>query len=170
MRKIYYILIVILFFSFFRCSDAIAVKGLKFSVYFDKTEYKKTDPININFKLENKGKTDIYVNKRFYINSKDAPREQREVYLLVTSPSGEKLPCKISHETGLPKTDYFVLLKPGEEVSLERKRNIKYYFDFNTPGKYKIIAVYQNIYGKEIGIDAFKDKIESNPVTIEIVE
>lgn len=170
MRTIYIILILVAFFLFCQCNDAIAAKGMRFSISFDKSEYTQKDPIKINFKLENKGKADIYVNKRLYINSEDSSKGQREVYLLVTSPSGEKLPCKISHETGLPKTDYFVLLKPGEEVKLERERNIKYYFDFNTTGKYKIIAVYQNIYGEEIGIDAFKDEIKSKRVTIEIIK
>jgi len=169
--KIIYIFLVsgLLFLSC-QHSDAAAEKGLELSISLDKSEYKKNEPININFKLENKTKKPIYANKRFYINSEESAAGQREIYLSVTSPSGEKLPCKISYETGMPKSDYFALLNPGEEVSAEYNRNIAYYFDFTQPGTYAITAVYQNIYGGEIGIDAFKEKIISKPLKIKIVE
>jgi hypothetical protein len=144
-------------------------RDLKFSASFDKNEYKKDEPIAVEFKLENKGKKAIYVNKRFYLTSEEN-QKNGEVYLSIVSPSGEKLPCKASYETGLPKSDYFVSLNPGEGVNSERKFSINYYFDFKAPGTYKIAAVYQNKYGQEIGLDTFKDKIESAPVTIKIVE
>lgn len=155
---------------FSRQLDAKPGLALQFYLSFDKNEYKTNEPIYINFKLRNKGNKPVYVNKRFYVNSKDSKPEDREVYLRITSPSGEKLLCKASYDTGFPKTDYFVLLKPKEEITSERKKNLKAYFDLNVPGEYKVIAIYQNIYGPEIGVDAFKDKITSEPVTIKIVE
>ena len=155
------------------CQALAESKALELSLSFDKAEYKKTDAISVTFKLENKGKKPVYVNERFYVNSKYSSKEHREIYLSVTSPSGEELAFNESRATddvGLPKTDYFVLLEPGEEVILERPRNIKYYFDFDEPGTYKIVGVYQNSYGDEIGLDVFKKKVQSEPLEIKIVE
>jgi len=169
--KIFTILLISgVFFFFAQCNEAIADKDLEFSVSFDKDEYEKSDPIQTTFQLKNKSKKPIYVNKRFYLNSEDSPKEDREVYLSVVSPSGGKLPFKTSYKTGLPRSDYFVLLESGEEAASERARNIKYSFDFNELGTYKITAFYQNVYGKEIGVDAFQDKLVSETILIKIVE
>ena len=159
-----------IFFFFIQCSDAIGGKNLELSISFDKDEYKKSDSIQITFRLKNKSKDPIYVNKRFYLGSEESPKEDKEVWLSVISPSGEKLPLKTSYKTGLPKSDYFIILEPGEEVALERPRNIKYSFDFNELGTYKITAFYENVYGKEIGLDSFQDKIKSKTISIRIVE
>lgn len=160
----------VLYLLFSQVNDVFAYRGLEISISFDRDEYRQSDPVYINFKIENKRKRPVYVNKRFYLNSEESPEKHREVYLTVQSPSGEELVCKASYETGLPKTDYFVLLKPDEETISDRKQNIKGYFDFKETGLYKITAIYQNIYGKEIGIDALKDMLISKPVTIRIVE
>jgi hypothetical protein len=164
-------IILVYFVIFLNMFPADAAKNpIRFSVSFDKKEYKQNEAININFKLKNISKRPIYVNKRFHINSEESPKEEKEVFLTVISPSGEKLPCKLSYGTGLPRSDHFVLLYPGEEVEMDRKRNIKYYFDLKDIGTYKIIATYQNVYGEEIGFDVFKEKIKYKPVTIKIVE
>lgn len=154
----------------FQQLEAKSNLSLKFSVFFDKNEYKTDEPIYISFKLINTHKKPVYVNKRYYLNSENSKPEDREVYLRVTGPSGNELPCKSSYSTGFPKTDYFVLLNPKEEAVSERKKNLKAYFDLMAPGKYNIIAVYQNIYGAEIGIEVFRDEIKSKPVTIKVVE
>lgn len=146
-------------------------KGVRFNITLDKSEYKKTDSIQVTLTLENNDKKPVYVNTRFYINKEDSPKKEREVYFIVTSPSGEKLPHRErSYETGLPKTDYFVLLKPGEEISAQRKCYLKGYFDIKDPGTYKITAVYQNVHGAEIGIGAFEGAVKSETVTMKIVE
>ena len=151
-------------------SGMTAEAPLELTISFDKDEYKQSDPIYINFKLKNKGKNPIYVNDRFFLNSESSKKKDREVYLSVVSPKGKELPCKASYETGLPRTDNFVLLKPQEEASPKRKRGVKHYFDFKESGVYKITAVYQNVYGREIGVGAYKGKIVSKPVTIKIVK
>ncbi len=144
---------------------------LQFSISFDKDEYKTKDPIYVNFELKNKGSKPVYVNKRFYVSSEDSDLKDREVFFQIKGPSGEKLPYKASYYgTGFPKTDYFVLLGPKEGTISERKKNLKAYFDLSVPGIYKVTAVYQNMYGPEIGIDAFGDKIKSKPVTIKVAE
>ena len=167
-----FILVFIIIISLISPSNIYArsKKSLELSLIFDKSEYTKKDDIVLNFSLKNTGKKDVYVNKRFFLNSKEASNENREVYLIVESPSGEKLPYKGSSEAGLPRTDDLVLLAPGKEVKLSREKNIKHLFDFNESGEYRITAVYQNVYGKEIGINAVKNKIVSKPVVIKITE
>ena len=149
-----------------KCESSSA--NLKFSIVLEKREFKSTEPINVSFKLKNTGKDAVYVNKRFFASAEDLPKEKRDVYFIVVSPSGKKLPCKIHYTTGFPKTDYFVLLKPQEEVESKWKRNLRTYFDFSEPGEYKVTAVYENSYGSEIGLDTFKGKLVSKPVTIKI--
>ena len=150
--------------------NAKSALALELIVFFDKDEYKTNEPIYINFKLKNTGDKAVYVNKRFYINSESSEPQDREVFLRIIGASGEKLPPKTGYDTGFPKTDYFVLLKPKEEVISERKKNLKAYFDLKTPGEYKVTAIYQNIYGQEIGLETFKEKITSKPVAIRILE
>ncbi|MBU1061606.1 MAG: hypothetical protein KJ957_01600 [Candidatus Omnitrophica bacterium] len=175
MRITYIILLLLaIILPLCQCGKVIAKdESLELSLSFEKTEYKKTDPIPVVFKLENKGKKPIYANKRFYVNSKSSPETHREIYLSATSPSGEDLPFKesrVSEDIGLPKTGYLVLLNTGEEISSDRPRDIKYYFDFKELGTYKITGVYQNSYGEEIGLDTFKNKVQSDAVEIKIVE
>ena len=149
---------------------AAGAKDLSFTISPDKSEYSKRDPINISFKLKNKGKKAVHVNRRFYINSEEAEEGEREVYFTVTSPGGEKLPCKHKSDTGFPRTDNFILLGPGQEIKGERPKNIKHLFDFKQQGVYKVLATYKNSYGKEIGLDTFREKIDSEPIKIRIVE
>ena len=163
----------IVFSLFWQCDNVLAgdrdVLGLSLSFKEKKKEYSKLDPIYISLKLTNESNKGIYINKRFFVNSEDS--SQGEIYLSVISPPGEKLPCVIpSRNIGLPKTDYFMNLEPGQEVSSEREVDIKNYFDFSTPGEYKISAIYQNVYGEEIGINAYTNKVKSDIVIIEIVE
>ena len=144
--------------------------GLKFSVSLDKAEYKKSEQIYVSFELENEGKKQVYVNKRFHINTEGSPKEEKEVYLIVTGPSREKLPCKNTYDTGLPRTDHLALLKRGEKAVSEGKKNLKIHFDIKEPGTYTVMAVYKNVYGKEIGVDAFEGELKSASVTIKITE
>lgn len=150
--------------------DGLSAAVLDFSISLDKKEYKKGDPINVEYKLKNVSKTPIYVNKRFFVNSEKSNKKQREIYFKITSPSKEKLEFKQEFETGYPKLDYFVLLNPDEEIASERPRNMKYYFDFDETGQYEIIGVYQNFCGNEIGLDTYKGKGKSSSVTITVTE
>ena len=150
------------------CSAQPPLK-MDFSIVLEKSECKLQEPIYANFKLENKGTAAAYVNKRFYLGSEESPKDKKEVFLIITSPSSTKLFCKYSYETGLPKSEYFELLQPGKEVSSEFKRDLRSYFDFTETGVYQIVAVYQNVYGKELGLDVFADKVISKPVSLKIL-
>lgn len=143
---------------------------LKFSGILDKTEYSDDEPINITLSLKNTGELPVMVNKRFYISSQEADKNQKDVYFILTSPSGEKLPCKYFYETGYPKTEYFKLLTPGEEIKSENPRNLKGFFEIKEPGVYQLSAIYENVFGPEIGLDTFKDKLVSETIKFTIVE
>lgn len=148
-----------------------AAEGIQLILSFEKEEFKQDEALNAEFILKNTGQDPVYVNKRFQVGSKDFPAKDREIYMKVISPAGEDLPYKASnYEMGLPKSDYFVLLGRGEEANIERKRNIKGYFDFTETGEYRITATYENTYGAEIGLDTVKGPVESGPVIIRITE
>ena len=157
-------------FIFYQPGSLLAARGVELIISSDKDEYILNDPIYIIFKLKNRSKKPIYVNHRMFLSSKENPKETKEIFLTVVAPSGEELPCKTSYDTGYPRTDHFLLLDPGQEIERERKQGIKHLFDFKEAGGYKITATYENVYGSEIGIDAFKKRIESRPITIKIVE
>lgn len=170
---ILYIRIMIAGLGLLSCSQqaclAAPAADLKFSIILDKNEYNLGDPVFANFKLQNKGRKPVYVNKRFYINCPDQPKESKEISLLITSPSTKKLACNYSYRTGFPKSEYFELLEPGKEITSEWKRDLRTYFNFDEAGIYKITAIYENVYGKEIGLDAFRDKLTST-VSLKIVK
>ncbi len=158
---------------FFSCSTMLFASHegpLEFEISFEKDKFTPQDALSMSMKLKNTGKKAIYVNERFFLNSEISSDGQREVYLIVESPSGEQLECKNTFETGLPRTSQFVLLEPGEDAEIDRKKNIKFFFDFAKPGKYTITGVYQNVYGDEIGVDAYKGEVISKPVIIEVTE
>jgi hypothetical protein len=142
---------------------------LKFSLVLEKTQYSSEDPININFSLKNLGPSPVMVNQRFYISAQSAAKNQKEVYFELTSPTGAKLLCQHFYETGYPKTEYFKLLAPNEEARSEYPRNLKGFFEINEPGTYTLVAVYQNVFGSEIGLDTFKEQLVTEPVKFTIV-
>jgi hypothetical protein len=137
---------------------------LKLSLLLEKTEYSADEPINTILSLKNLGSSSIIVNQRFYISSQSVAKNQREVYLELTSPSGTKLACQHFYETGYPKTEYFKLLAPGEETKSEYPRNLRGFFEITEPGTYTVVAVYQNVFGSELGLDTFKEQLVSEPV------
>jgi len=139
-----------------------------FTATLDKAEYTAEEPINLVFALKNQSKNPVYVNKRFYFGSEEAPRNQKEVYVTITAPSGEKLPYKFPYETGYPKTDYFTLLEPAQEVKADYPRNLRGNFEFKEEGTYTVTSVYQNTFGRELGLDVFQGKLTAEPVRFQI--
>jgi hypothetical protein len=138
--------------------------SIVFTAILDKSEYVSDEPVDIIFILRNQGKNPVYVNKRFFLSSEAALKNQKEVYATITSPSGKNLSFKSPYETGYPKIDYFVLLEPGQEVQSEYPRNLRGNFEFTEPGTYTVTAVYQNTFGRELGLDVFGGKLTAEPV------
>jgi hypothetical protein len=146
-----------------------AENQIKFSLTLDKAEYTLQEPVNLTFTLKNLGKEPVMVSKRFYIGDPQAAVNQRDIYLTLVSSTGEKITGKYFYPTGYPKTDYFQLLGPNEEVKSEYTRNLYGYFELKEPGIYTVSAVYQNAFGAEIGLDTFKEPLASEPVKFTIV-
>ena len=151
-------------------SPVHAAGVFKFTATLDKMEYKINEPILITFTLKNESKSAVYANKRFAIGLESSPKQKADVGLLVTSPFGEELTSPYNYEAGLPKSDDFVLLEPGKEVKSENPRNLGGFFEFNEPGTYKIVAVYQNFFGPEIGLEVFREELTSQPVSLTIIK
>lgn len=143
---------------------------LEFRISLDKDTYTRSEPIHATFRLVNTGKTPVWVNTRFHLRSEQAPPEEREVVLRVTSPAGEPLLCKFDYDTGVPKTDDFTLVQPGEEAVAEHPRDLRSYFEFKDLGTYAIVGVYQNVFGQEIGLTTFTGPLSSSPVSFKLVE
>lgn len=145
-----------------------AQSDIVFTAALDKTEYTAEEAINLTFTLKNKGKSPVYVNKRFFFGSEEALQKQKEVYAVITSPSAQKLPFKSPYETGYPKSDYFELLEPGQEVKSENPRNLRGNFEFTEEGVYTVNAVYQNVFGREVGLETFSRRLTAEPVKFTI--
>ena len=129
----------------------------------EKPEYKLSDKIEVGFKLENKGKEPVYVNKRFKLGPAKAAPDQRELILEVKAVDGSAIEMKnLDYETGLPKSDYFQLLQPGQEASSERRWDLKDLAKIEKPGTYEITAAYQNTFGKELGLDVFRERVTAS--------
>lgn len=144
--------------------------ALTFHLTFDKAEYKRSDPINATLSLENKGRKPIWVNKRFYITAETLPPEEHDVTLEVTGPDQQRRSCTFTYQTGFPKSDDFVLLQPGQTASAEHPRDVRGYVDFSALGTYTIVGVYENVFGEEIGLPAFRGPVKSTPVSITVTE
>ena len=143
---------------------------LEFHASFDKTSYTRNDPLLVTFTLKNAGKQPVWVNTRFYLSSQSAPDDDRDVSLILTSPSGKEIPCTFSYPTGFPKSDYFKLLQPGEEAASEHPRDLRGFFDLKEAGTYTVRAVYQNVFGAELGLDAAKGPLRSEPVAFAVTQ
>ena len=135
-------------------------ESVTLAIVLEKPEYALSGKIEIGFKLVNQGKEPLYVNKRFKLGSVQAAPGQRELILEVKAADGTPMEMKnLDYETGLPKSDYFELLQPGQEAAGERKWDLKDLMKLEKPGTYEITAVYQNTYGKELGLEVFQEKV-----------
>ena len=139
-------------------------------IVLEKPEVPLSGEIKTGFKLVNKSREPVMVNQRFKLGSPKAAAGQREIVLEVKNADGSPVEMKnIDYETGLPKSAYFKLLKPGEEASSERKWNLKDLAKIEKPGSYEITATYQNSFGKELGLEVFREKVSAS-ATVRVVE
>lgn len=141
---------------------------LTFTATLDKKEYTADEPINLTFTLKNQSRNIIYVNKRFFFGPEDAAKNEKEVHVTIKSPSGQNLPFKFPYTPGYPKTDYFVMLNPEEEINAEHPRNLRGNFEFTEEGTYTVTAVYQNVFGPELGLEVFSERLTAEPLKFTI--
>ena len=149
---------------------AKAKENVALEIVLEKEEVPLSGEIQTGFKLVNKGPEPVTVNQRFKLGSAKAAANQRELILEVKAADKSPVEMKnFDYETGLPKSAYFKLLQPGEEATSERKWNLKDLAKIEKPGLYEITAVYQNVFGKELGLDVFGGKVTAS-AKIKVVE
>ena len=146
--------------------------SLALHVALEKPEFslKAPDSIMLRFSLRNTGQSPVWVNSRFYLGAKTGSAHDREVYLEVVDGAGQPVPCEHSFPTGLPKSDYFKLLQPGEEATADYPRDLRGFCEVKGPGTYTVTAVYENVFGPELDLAAFKGPLRSDPVAVKVVE
>ena len=151
-------------------SQSVERSGLELVVSFEKRAYSTSEPIPVRFTLRNAGVAPAWVSRRFYLGAESLPKESRDVVLHITAPSGAQAPCLFSFKTGLPKSDDFQRLEPGQEAVSEHPRDLRGFFTFTEAGTYTVVAVYQNVHGAEIGLNAFTGRLVSEPATFTLTQ
>lgn len=151
-------------------SAAAAKQPLELRLWLDKASYSASEPIHASMALKNTGKQPVWVNARFYMSAPTGPGNGRDGHFIVTAPSGAELPCMVTVRAGFPKSDDFKRLEPGQEITMGSPRELRRFFDLKEPGTYVVRAVYQNAFGAELGLDAFKGPLESKPVMFTIIQ
>ena len=153
-------------------ADARAAKSprVEFRATLEKSSSASNDPIPVSFTLKNTGSQPVWVNARFYLSCPSAAEDDRDVTLTVTGPSGKELPCTFSYPTGLPKSEYFKQLEAGQEAAAEYPRDLRGFVELKAPGTYTLRAVYHNVFGAELGLEAFKGPLTAEPVSFTITQ
>ena len=151
-------------------SETKRTATLQFQLSLDQTSYSPSDQILARFSLKNTGAQPVWVTKRLYLSAQETPPAHRDVFLEITSPSGTLLRSTYTHQTGFPKCDDFEQLDPGKEVAGEGQHNLRSYFELKEPGTYQVVAVYENVFGPEIGLETFQGVVRSAPVTLTITQ
>lgn len=143
---------------------------LEFNIQADKVGYSKNAPIFLQMSITNTGKKTVFINKRFIINSPDQPKEAGtgEVYLTVTSPTGDTLSFNAFLEVGYPTNKDYIKLEPGKMIGNDNKQDINRLYDFSKNSEYKITAYYYNYFNKGITPQPWQGKIKSNTIVIQI--
>jgi hypothetical protein len=143
---------------------------VKLVLVMEKEEYRLSEPIELQFKLVNADTEPVFVNTRFKAGTPSAEAGQRELVVEVRQADGREVPSKIrDYPTGLPKTEDFHQLEPGGEFLHEKKWNLKDVFEITQPGIYRVTAIYENVYGAEIGLNAFRGPARAEK-TFKVVE
>ena len=124
-------------------SAAAARKGgLKFSISLPKKSFGVGDPVPLRMILRNTGEDAVKVNKRFLVNDRAVPPEQREVSLTIRMPSGAIAEFAWDIRVGDPDKKDFRKLKPGKAARGRADINDLYYLP--EEGTYKVKATYKN--------------------------
>lgn len=115
---------------------------LEFSISLAKKKFGTGDPISVRMTLRNVGDKPIMVNKRFLVNDRPAPPEDRDVYFTIKMPGGTTAEFAWDLKVGFPEANDFRKLKPGKAVSGKADINDLYFL--SETGKYVVKATYQN--------------------------
>lgn len=143
---------------------------LEFRIQADKVRYSKGEPIFLQMSIVNIGSKSVFINKRFIINSPHQPKEAGtgEVYLIVTSPTGDTLSFNAFLEVGYPTNNDYIKLEPKKMVRNDNKQDINEFYEFGENSEYKLTAYYYNYFNKGITPQPWQGKIKSNTIVIQI--
>ena len=141
-----------------------------FQLSLDKSTYARGESIRISFSLRNTGHQPAWVNKRMFVSGSQVTNEHREIFLRVSTSSGQSVDCERSFSAGLPRSDDFMLLEAGQEAVGEQPRDLRADCTLEHPGTYRIVAVYDNSFGSELGLETVKGPLTSPTVTFSVAE
>jgi hypothetical protein len=145
-----------------------ARQDLTLSLRLDKSAYKQGEAVLTIYSFQNSSPDNLILQARMADNALSAPAELRDIYYLITSPTGKTLEfATLFPRTRLIEQTDFVQLRPGE--SYENWGNISlFYGPFKEYGQYTVQLIYENQTNPGNGGIAWKGKIDSNKVSFTI--
>ncbi|MCL4709489.1 hypothetical protein KJ068_30435 [bacterium] len=142
--------------------------NFSFEIHTDSTAFRNGAPIIIGMSITNNSDSAVLVNKRFLVNAPDIAKDtgSGEVYLIITSSTGDTLPFDAIAEVSYPVQADYAILFPGKKLASNHQENLSRYYNFHHKGEYCITGYYYNFYSEGIEPKPWQGKIESNTITI----
>ena len=150
-------------------SSCIANNDVRASLSIDRDSYRSGEDIFVTLVLENTSSEGILLPARMALNFRGQPTTLRDVYFVITTPSGHE--AEFSQLTRVPSIEEsgFIELGPGGQRKARYDLSLFYvpFQDYATKeyGQYTVQAVYENESDPGDGRSAWKGKLTSNTVT-----
>ena len=123
------------------------------------------DPLSLDIALINRSSQPLGVNQRLLFNHPSSPPESGEVYLSVEGPPGYENRVAYQVRAGVPSSEHFDLLLPGQRVS--KHYLLSKYESFHLPGIYQVWVIYRNtIHASVKGLPLLVGSVSSAPISI----
>ncbi|MEW6281143.1 MAG: hypothetical protein AB1758_21205 [Candidatus Eremiobacterota bacterium] len=136
---------------------------LEFRISLGATSYRQGQAIPCQMELRNVSPRPLRVNGRLLVNWPNP--SPHEVFFEVTGPRGYLLPFQLLVRAGDPLDEDYLLLEPGESTRYEC--DLAECFRIQSPGLYRLQAVYENVSGGE---EVWSGRLRSNPLEFTLVE
>lgn len=144
-----------------------SIVTLELALLLDAKTYALGRPATGTLILKNSGDESLLVNARLAINNPYSPQPFREVYFLLTDPSGKSAAFGPKINIGRPRSEDFRDLPPGKTADLSFR--LDRYYTLDQPGEYSVQAVYENHAAPGDGRATWKGRLESNLVSFVVV-
>lgn len=96
----------------------------------------------VEMRLENNTPTPLWLNGRMVVNRFGDPPELREIWFLLNGPDGKSIPLECMKNVRPPDRNDYTTVKPNGTIS--RTEILNSCFQIDRPGKYVIVAFYQD--------------------------
>jgi len=123
-------------------SDASRRQPLTFAISLPKQDFALGEQVPLTMTLQNASTTALTVNRRLAVNDKNAPRRLHEVSIFILAPSGEEAAFDWDLRIGLPRSEDFSTLAPGDSV--QRMADLTDLYILDQRGEYLVFAIYEN--------------------------